>query len=38
MFPDEGLTIVVLVNVDTEPELIVIKLREWLSPRRPVLV
>jgi len=33
MVPAEGLTVVVLANVDTEPELIAYKLREWLSPR-----
>jgi CubicO group peptidase (beta-lactamase class C family) len=33
MIPAEGLTMVVLANVDTQPELIAYKLREWLSPR-----
>lgn len=33
MVPAEGLAIVVLSNVDTEPELIVNKLREWLAPK-----
>jgi CARDB protein len=33
MVPAEGLTIIVLANVDTKPELIAHKLREWLSPR-----
>ena len=32
MVPAEGLTIVVLSNVDSEPELVVNKLREWLAP------
>ncbi|KQV88297.1 serine hydrolase [Pelomonas sp. Root1237] len=35
MFPDEDVTVVVLSNIDTEPELITSKLREWLSARRP---
>ena len=35
MVPAEELTVVVLANVDTEPELVVNKLREWLSPANP---
>jgi hypothetical protein len=35
MVPAEGLTIVVLSNVDTEPALIANKLREWLSAKYP---
>jgi CubicO group peptidase (beta-lactamase class C family) len=38
MVPAEGLTIVVLANVDTEPELVANKLREWLSPAQPAAV
>jgi len=37
MYPDEGIAVVVLSNIDTEPELITNKLREWLSPRGPSL-
>ncbi|MGM9486163.1 serine hydrolase [Ideonella sp. YS5] len=33
MVPAEGLTIVVLSNVDSEPAIIANKLREWLSPK-----
>lgn len=35
LFPDEGVAVVVLSNIDTEPELITNKLREWLFPRLP---
>lgn len=34
MVPAEGVTVIVLANVDTEPEIVANKLREWLSPRR----
>jgi hypothetical protein len=34
MFPDDDTTVVVLSNIDTEPELITNKLREWLSAQR----
>jgi hypothetical protein len=36
MVPAEELTVVVLANVDTGPELVVNKLREWLSPANPI--
>jgi CubicO group peptidase (beta-lactamase class C family) len=34
MVPEEDLSIVILSNIDSEPEIIVNKLREWLSARR----